>query len=60
MATNQTLSIGKKYFIIYDDKSNFPKKKIGIVIALNPPLFKLDTDYELLNLNYIIRAEETK
>lgn len=55
------METGKKYLIIYDDKGFKPVQKTGVLIWLEPPLFKLDSHPdETLNLNNIIRAQEVK
>lgn len=51
------MEIGDKYIIIYDDKGFKPVRKIGTIVWKEGNLFKLDTDSELLNTNYIIRAD---
>jgi len=54
------METGKRYLIIYDDKNNYPIKKIGIIISRDGNLFTIETakGREILNSNYIIRAEE--
>lgn len=49
--------MNQKYNIIYDDKGFKPVRKIGIVVWKEGNLFRLDTDSELLNTNYVIRAD---
>lgn len=57
----EIVEVGKKYLIIYDDKGFKPVKKIGTIVWLESPLFRLDSKpHETLNLNNIIRAEEVR
>ena len=53
------METGKRYLIIYDDKNNYPIKKIGVIISRDGNLFTIETakGREILNSNYIIRAE---
>jgi hypothetical protein len=51
------MEMNKKYIIIYDDKGFKPVRKIGIIVWKEGNLFRLDTDAELLNTNYVIRAD---
>jgi len=51
------MEMGQNYIIIYDDKGFKPVRKIGKVVWKEGNLFRLNTDSELLNTNYVIRAD---